>query len=166
MKKQAALITLTALFLASYAFSADQAAKQFNGSGEVVSSDPVYSRVTIKHKPIQGFVGGVETEFVVASPAILKEINRHDLVDFSFEDSKGNIQITKITKTGITAPKNDSLPIGQAVQDVLVGTGHVAKVVTSPIPAVNEVVSGAVGATTDSTEPVLEDAKPEIKKSF
>ena len=166
MKKSAFFIVLTALFLTAYAFSSEQPAKHFEGSGEVVSSDPVYSRVTIKHKPIQGFVGGGEAEFTVSSPSLLKEINRYDLVDFSFEDNKGDARITQITKTGVAAPKDDSLHVGQAVQGVLVSTGQVAKAVTAPIPAVNEVVGGAVGATTDTTEPILDDAKPEIKKSF
>ncbi len=166
MRKEAFFFTLTALFLTSYAFSGDSAPKQFEGSGEVVSSDPVYSRVTLKHKPIEGFVGGDETEFVVASPKLLKEINRHDLVEFTIEDKKGDVRITKITKTGVATPKRDSLPLGEAVQDVLVKTGQAASTVTAPIPGVGQVVSGAAGATTDTTEPILEQAKPEVKTRF
>lgn len=166
MKKLTPFISLTALLLTVYAFSADETLKKFTGSGEVTSVDPVYSRVTIQHKPIQGFVGGDETEFFVASQDLLKGINRYDLVDFSFEDKRGDVQITEITKTGVAAPKDDSIPLGRAVQGALVSTGEAAKTVTSPIPGVNEVVSGAFGATTDTTEPVLHDANPEVKQSF
>ncbi|OGW82513.1 MAG: hypothetical protein A3C47_04050 [Omnitrophica bacterium RIFCSPHIGHO2_02_FULL_51_18] len=162
MKKTVSFLTLTTLFLSGYVFSAET----LEGNGEVISSDPVYSRVTIKHKPIQGFVGGNETEFLVTSPGLLKGINRHDLVDFTLVDPKGDVRITKITKTGAAQPKDEAFAVGQAVQDVLVTAGQAAKAVTAPIPAVNQVVSGAVGAATDTTEPVLEDAGPEIKKSF
>lgn len=166
MIKKSVFLLLTALFLSTYAFCADQTPKQFEASGEVVSSDPVYSRVTIKHKPISGFVSDEQTEFVVHSPDLLKNINRYDLVDFSFEERNGDVQITKIMKTGATGPKDDSVPLGRAVQDVLVTTGQAAKAVTAPIPAVNQLVGGTVNATTDTTEPVLKDAKPEVKKSF
>ena len=166
MKKRTALISLTALFLTAYAFSSNESTKQYEGSGEVVSSDPVYSRVTIQHKSIKGFVGGDETEFVTATPGLLKGINRYDLVDFSFEDNRGNVEITKITKTGVAAPKEDSLPLGEAVQGVLTTTGEVAKAATAPIPAVGEAVSGAVGSSGDAPRPVAGESGPEVKRSF
>ena len=166
MKKMSVLLILTALVVTGYAFSADETSKRYSGHGEVTSSDPVYSRVTIRHKPIQGLISDGETEFTVPSPALLKQINRYNLVDFTFGYTQGDILIHTIVKTGVASPKDDPLPIGQAVQGALVSTGRAAKTMTSPIPAVNQVVENAVGATTDTTEPVLENAKPEIKKTF
>ena len=165
------LLTIAFIFiflLGSQVFlSAGEAHKHYEGSGEVLSVDPLYSRVTIKHGPIHGLAGDGDTEFFVTSVALLKNISKRDLVDFSVLEDRGNTLVDKITKTGVAPIKDDSLRVGQAVQDVLVATGEVAKVVTSPIAPAHEVVSGAVGATTGVTGVVLEDATlPSTKKEF
>ena len=138
----------------------------FESSGEVTSVDPLYSRITIKHPAIKGYSGDGEAEFFVSSPDLLKGISKGDLVTFSIADEKGDTWIDKISKTGVAPVKDESTPLGRAVQEVLVTTGEVAKTVSSPIAPAHEVVSGAVGATTQATDSVLHDATPEVKKKF
>ena len=167
MKKIYAVLALISLLFVNPVFSAEQTAKRFEGSGEVLSVDPMYGRITIRHGVIKGFLaGGDETEFVVTSSSILKDISKRDLVDFVIVEEKGDDQIEKITKTGQAPIKEEGLPIGRAVQGVLEATGEAAKTVTTPITPVHDVVSGAVGATTDTTGVVLDDANPDVKKNF
>ena len=167
MKKISSLVVFSMLLLTGSVFAAEMGKKTYEGSGEVVSVDSVYSRVTIKHAAIKGFVGGGggETEFFVSSPVLLKNISNRDLVDFTLLDEKGDVRIEKITKTGEASAKEDNSPLGEAVQGVLSATGEVAKAVTTPVTPAHEVVSGAVGATTDTTASVLKDA-PEVKQKF
>ena len=140
--------------------------KELSGSGEVLSVDPVYDRITIKHGPVKGLASYGETEFFVSSKDILKGVSTGDLIDFTLTDDKGDTRVSAISRTGHAPEKDDRLPVGQAVQDVLEATGEVAKTVTSPIAPAHEVMSGAVGATTDTTGAVLKDAKPEVKEKF
>ena len=154
------LISIPALLLA--------ASKEtlYQGSGEVTSVDPLYSRVTIQHGAIKNFEGDTETEFFVQSPDLLKGFAKRDLVDFTLVNEKGDVRIEKITKTGQAPLKDDSVPLGRAVQGALVSTGEAVKTVSSPIEPAHEVVSGAVGATTGATDTVLHDANPDVKKKF
>ncbi len=163
--KTATIALLTFAFLPSIVLAAPTE-KHYQGSGEVTSVDPLYSRITIKHGPIKNFVGDEETEFFVSSTDILKGIAKRDLVDFSLVDVKGDVRVEKITKTGEAPIKEEGLPLGQAVQGALVATGEAAKTVTSPITPAHEVVSGTVGATTGATDEVLRDANPDVKKKF
>lgn len=140
--------------------------KRYETKGEVTSADPLYGRVTIQHDAIKGFASAGQTEFSVESAALLKNIARGDLVNFTLVDQKGDVRVSQLVKTGVAPPKDDRLKVGQAVQDVLVATGEVAKTVTSPIPPAHGVVSGAVGATTDTTGAVLKDATTEVKQKF
>ncbi len=166
MKKNV-LISLFSLLLFMLLPLAVQAkTNTFDGKGEVVSADPLYGRITIKHDAIKGFAGDEETEFVVSSNDLLKGLGRRDLVDFTIEDKNGDVQIIKIMKTGQAPPVDDRLPVGKVVQDALVATGEAAKTVTTPIEPAHELVSGTMGATTDVTGSVLKDAKPEIKQKF
>jgi Cu/Ag efflux protein CusF len=159
---------LVSLFLLSSASGvfADSKKTEFKTGGEVVSVDPLYGRITLKHKAIQGFAGEGETEFFVSSNELLKGLSKRDLVDFTVIEKRGDTKVTEIKKTG-TAPEADNrLLVGKAVQDVLVATGEVAKTVSSPIEPAHQVVSGTVGATTEMTGSVLNDASPEVKKKF
>ena len=166
MKKCHAVL-LVSLVLALFCFSQSAFAqtKSFNGSGEVTSVDPLYSRVTIKHSAIKGFSGDTTTEFAVASADLLKNLSDRDLVAFTVTDNHGDVKIEKIIKTGVAA-EEEKTNLGTVAQDVLVGTGEVAKGVTQPLQPVHEVVSGAVGATTGATGSVLEGADGEGKTKF
>ena len=141
------------------------AAKRIEAKGEVTSVDPVYSSVTIKHGAIKGFAGDGSSDFTVVSADLLKAINKSDLVDFTLVDEKGDVRIEKIVRTGQAVPEKEP-GMGKVVQDVLVGTGEVAKGITSPIEPAHQVVSGAVGATTDATGSLLNDADTQVKKKF
>ena len=154
------------LFLIPSILLAASKETHFEGSGEVTSVDPLYSRVSIKHGAIKNFEGDTETEFFVQSPDLLKGITRRDLVSFTLVNDKGDVRIEKITKTGEAPLKDDSTPLGRVVQDALVATGEAAKTVSSPITPAHEVVSGTVGATTRVTDSVLHDANPDVKKKF
>lgn len=167
MKKAKVFFLLFFLTVCMQAWALDAQQKNYEGSGEVTSVDPLYSRVSIKHSPIKGFRGGPETEFFVSSSDILKTIHPRDLVDFTITEAKGEAMISKMTITGQAPIKDDRLQVGKAVQEVLVATGEVAKTVTGPLPPANQVVSGAVGATTDTTGSVLEEADgAELKTKF
>ena len=159
-------IFLMLILLSSGVSYAASHASRFESSGEVVSVDPLYNRITIKHPAIKGFSGDEATEFFAKTPAILKGISKNDLVDFTIVDEKGDTLIDKITRTGVAAPVDETLPLGRAIQDTLVATGEAAKTVTSPIMPAHDVVSGTVGATTDATDSVLHDANPDVKKKF
>ena len=139
---------------------------RYQGFGEVTSVDPLYSRVTIQHGAIKNFAGDAETEFFVRSIDLLKGIAKRDLVSFTLVNDKGDVRIEKLTKTGEAVLKEGSVPLGRVVQDALVATGEAAKAVSSPIAPAHEVVSGAVGATTEATDSVLHDANPNVKKKF
>ncbi len=169
MKKLLVLLLLiSALALqASPMFAADKI-KRYQGTGEVMSVDPLYGQITIKHREIKGFVaGGNETLFFVNSKDLLKNIHKKDLVDFSIVEVKGDAQIDRLMKTGVAPDKKEGTSIGDAVQGVLTATGEAAKAVTSPIQPAHDVVSGTVGATTDTTGSVLDNATlPETKKKF
>ncbi|HXV19084.1 MAG TPA: copper-binding protein [Candidatus Omnitrophota bacterium] len=132
--------------------------KHYKGEGEVLSVDPLYSRITIEHGAITDFAGDGETEFFVTDAKLLKEVSRRDLVEFTITEDKGEAFIDKITVVGVAEKKPEGLEVGKVVQDVLVGTGEVAKVVTSPIAPANEVVSGTVDATTGATDEMIGDA--------
>ena len=170
MKKNwasSSVLPAVSLFILVFFISSisEAAVKRFEGKGEVTSVDPVYSSVSIKHGAIKGFAGDGETVFTVASADFLKKINKRDLVDFSLVDDKGGVRIEKIERTG-QAPPEERGKMGQVFQDVLVGTGEIAKGITTPIAPAHEVVSGAVGATTDVTGAVLKDADNQVKTKF
>ncbi len=156
---------LPALLVLLSASALEARATRFEGSGEVVTVDPPYRRITIKHGVIKDFAGAEETEFAVASTDILKGLGRRDLVDFTVADEKGNVRIEKIAKTGV-APEEEGSKVGQVVQDVLVGTGEAAKTVTTPIAPAHDIMSGAVDATTGATGSVLENADTKVKTEF
>lgn len=141
------------------------AVKRIEAKGEVTSVDPVYSSVTIKHGAIKGFAGDGSTDFAVVSADLLKPIHKSDLVDFTLLEDKGDARIEKIVRTGQAVPEKEA-GVGKVVQDVLVGTGEIAKGITSPIEPAHQVVSGAVGVTTDATGSLLENADTQVKKKF
>lgn len=149
------------------AFAADNSqVKRFHGTGEVTSVDPMYSRITIQHDPISGFISDPVTEFSVKSPDLLKKISKSDLVSFDIEDNKGDVVIVKIERTGQAPAKQEGVLLGQAAQEVLEGAGQVVKTVASPIAPVGEVANATADATTNTTGSVLNEASPEFKKKF
>ncbi len=146
-------------------FAAEAQPKNYSAKGQVITVDPVYSQVTIHHGAIAGFSGEANTEFFAASGDMLKNIHTNDLVDFEFTDTKGDIKILKITKTGEALPEVEK-PLGTAVQEVLEGAGDVVKGVTEPIAPAHEVAGGVMDATTGATSNVLTDVSPEQKTKF
>ena len=141
------------------------APKRTESEGEVLSVDPMYSRVTIKHGTIKGFAGDSETDFVVTSSDLLKPINKGDLVAFTLVDNKGDVRIEKITRTGQAVHEKEP-GMGKVVQDVLVGTGEVAKGITTPIEPAHQLVSGTVDAATGATGSLLSEADNKVKTKF
>ncbi len=143
---------------------AKDSVRHFDGYGEVITVDPVYSQITIQHRAIKGLTGDGATEFYVSSPDLLKGIEKHDLVEFDLTETKGDLKIEKIEKTGEALPQESGIPLGQAVQDTLQGTGQVLKTVTSPLPAVSDAVGGAVDSTADAADPRIKDG--EVKQNI
>ena len=161
--KKTAVFTFISLFLTSATLHAAKDVRHFQASGEVVTVDPVYSQITIEHPAIRDFSSGGQTQFYVSSADLLKGLAKRDLVDFEFTDNKGDVKIDKITKTGMAPPKQEGIPVGQAVQGVLQGTGEVVKTVTSPIPPVSEALGGAVDSTASATDPKVKDGEVKQK---
>lgn len=163
--KKALLFAVWMVSFSALAPAALAKSSVYRGSGEVTSVDSPYGRLTIKHGAIKGYSGDGETEFGAKDSALLKDVQRRDLIDFELSDNNGDVRVTKITRTG-TAPEEERVGVGRVVQDVLVGTGEVAKTVTSPIPPAQGVVGGAFDATTTLTEPVLKNADVKSKQDF
>ena len=167
MKKNYTLFLLILLLFSACAFAQSQKIKHFDAKGEIMSVDPLYGRITIKHGPIKDFAGDAVTEFTVSAADILKGLATKDLVDFSVNDEKGDAQIEKITKTGVAAPAPGGIPIGAAARDVLLATGKTAEFVTSPIPPAQGLVQNTVGTITEGTGNAVEDVNvPEVKSKF
>ena len=147
------------------AHAAQSKMHQFHGTGGVLTVDPVYSQVTLRHKAIKDFSGDRDSEFFVKSPELLKGIEKGDLVEFDLTDTKGDVKIDKIQKTGVASPQSDTVPLGQAVHDVLQGTGNVVKGVTEPLPPAHEVARGATSIT-DATGDALKEGDSQLKTKF
>ena len=156
------VISLLSLVLPAYAASKSG---DFHGNGEVITVDPVYSQVTIRHGAIKDLSGDATTDFYVASPDMLKNIQKGDLVDFDLKDDKGDVRIMKLTKTGVAEAESEGSPLGQTVQGVLQGTGDMVRGVTHPLPLASE-VGNAVGDTTEATGDALKDTPTEAKTKF
>ncbi len=164
MKKFLILPILALVIFAASAQPASAKERRYSAKGEVVTVDPPYGRVTIRHGAIKGFAAAADTDFV-ASKEQLKPLERRDLVDFEFVEEGGDARIEKISVTGEAAPE-DKVRFGQVVQDALVGTGEVAKTITTPIAPVHGAVSSVAGATTDTTGAVLTDADSQVRSEF
>ncbi|MCG3176078.1 MAG: hypothetical protein MOGMAGMI_01017 [Candidatus Omnitrophica bacterium] len=160
MKSFLLIVTLLVGSLSATAYAAT-----YEGEGAVESADPLYARITIRHGNIKDFAGAGTTEFFVASPELLRNIARKDLIKFTVADDKGNVAVTAIEKTGVEPPAEPA-KLGQIIQETLQVTGDVAKGITEPLPPAHEVVSAAAGATTDATGAVLEGAAPDAKSEF
>lgn len=159
MKRTIVPAVLLLLFSASVALSAEKA-HHFDGKGEILSVDPLYSRVTIKHTAIKGFSGDGKSEFFVTKPELLKGISTRDLVSFSLADEKGDVRIDKIERTGVAEEHGDgTIKISEAARAVIGATGEVARGITQPITPVHEGVKNATGATENISDAVLEDRK-------
>ena len=167
MKKNLFLVILLSLFfLPSSHAEQNDAVQKFHGEGEVVSVDPVYSRVTINHSLIKDFAHDGETEFSVQSADSLKKISKSDLVSFEIEETKGDAQIVKIQRVGQAPTKEDHMPLGSAAQEVLEGAGSIVKTVASPIAPIGQVANAATDATTNTTGSILKDAESQVKTKF
>lgn len=155
-------------FLALSTMPVFAASKEISASGEVISADPLYKRVTIKHEAIKDFSEAGENEYTVASASLLDGLSRYDLVDFKLKtEGMGDAEITSITKTGQAEHEEEGLPIGPAVQGALESTAGAAKSLTEPIAPAHEIVSAATDATTNTTGTVLDDSRNlESKKKF
>lgn len=140
--------------------------REFQATGEVVTVDPVYGQITIRHGAIKDFSMAGETVFSVADRALLKDLSRGDLLDFHITDSKGDVEVDRLFKTGVATPRENDFPVGRVFQDVLEGTGEVVKGVTAPIAPVHDVAGGVVDATTGATGSALNEASPEQKTKF
>ena len=165
MKKATISLLFFLLLNVSYGHTAESA-RQFKGNGEVVTVDPVYSQITILHGAIKGFAQDSSTQFYVTDAAHLKNITKGDLVDFDLTDTKGDVKITKIMKTGVASPKENGIPIGQAVRETLQGTGQVLGAITSPLPPVSDAIHGAMNSTADVANPEITDGELKQKASF
>ena len=165
MKKVLLFSFISFLSIVLPATAAESKARQFHGTGEVLTVDPVYSQVTLRHKAIKDFSGDRDSEFFVKSADLLKSIEKGNLVEFDLTDTKGDVKIDKIQKTGVAPPKSEGVPLGQAVHDVLEDTGNVVKSVTEPLPPVHEVAKGATSVT-DATGDALQEGDPELKSKF
>ncbi len=163
--KKTVFFIFTFLFSALTLQAADSNLRHFKSNGQVVTVDPVYSQITIFHGAIKDFAGDGATEFYASDPELLKNIQKNDLVDFEFTDTKGDVKIDKITKTGVASPEKET-PFGTAVQETLEGAGNIVKGVTEPIAPVHEVTSGVADATTNATGSVLRDVPSEQKSKF
>ena len=147
--------------------AADTKIKNYDGEGEIVNVDPALRQVTIKHGVIKGYSEEAESEFMANDGEMLRGLSRHDFVHFTLREDKGHTELDQIAKIGEVEPEKEGIQIGQAVQDVVVATGEVAKAVTSPIEPVHGAVSDAMSGTQEVTGAVLEDATfPESKKKF
>lgn len=166
MKKGLLFSVISFLLFSGTAFAVDFKVREFEGSGEVVSVDSVYSQISIAHGSIKGFSGEDETIFSVSDKALLKGLSRRDLVEFHITDTRGNVHIDRLVKTGVAESEENGFPIGRAVQDVLEGTGEVVKGVTTPITPVHEVTTGVVDAATGTTGSALGDASTEQTAKF
>lgn len=147
MKK---ILSAAVLFLSTCSMLHAADPKVYKGSGEVLSADPAYGRITIRHKVIKGFAPADDSEFALSASTLIEKISSRDLVEFEVTDSSGDTRITKIEKVGEIEPPSKRFQVGEAVQGVLVATSEVAKGVTSPIPPVHDVISGATDGITNA----------------
>ena len=164
MKKAPFYLLLSILFISLPSHAANT--KTFQGNGEVVTVDPLYSRITIETGPIKGYSGGGRNEFVAASADLLKDLSARDLVEFEITEVNREAKIDKIKKTGVANEKDSGTPIGQAAQEILNGAGNAVKTVTSPIPAIHDTVGEAVGTATEGTGNLVKDVKSDAKRDF
>jgi Cu/Ag efflux protein CusF len=158
-----AVFAFLAFFLTSPMLHAAEAVRHFQASGEVRTVDPVYSQVTIEHGVIKGLAHDGVTEFYVTDPAMLKGISTGDLVDFEITDTKGDVKIDRILKTGTAPPREEGIPVGEALQQTFQGVGDIAGAVTAPIPPVSESIGGATRSTVESTDPRIQDGEVKQK---
>ena len=165
MKKVLLFFFISFLSIVLPLSAAESKIRQFHGSGEVLTVDPVYSQVTLRHKAIKDFSGDRASEFFVESQDMLKGIEKGDLVEFDLTDTKGDVKIDKIEKTGVAQSKSEDVPLGRAAHDVLEGAGNIVKGVTEPLPPAHEVAKGATSVT-DATGDALQSGDPELKSRF
>ena len=161
--KKTTIFAFLLFFLTPTTLRAAEAVRHFNGSGEVRTVDPVYSQITIEHRAIKGLAGDGVTEFYVSNAGILKGIVTNDLVDFEVTDTKGDVRITKITKTGTAPPREEGVAVGEALQQTIQGVGGAAQAVTSPIAPVSEAIGGASQTAAANTEPRIKDGEVKQK---
>ena len=151
--KKTAIFAFLLFFLTPTMLRAADANRSFKGSGEVRTVDPVYSQVTIEHHAIKGLAGDGVTEFYVSDPGLVKGVATSDLVEFDVSDTKGDIKITKITKTGVAPPREEGIPVGEALQAV-----------TAPLAPVSEAIGGAAeSAATPGSDPRIKDGEVKQK---
>ena len=162
MKKTTALVLFLLLLNLSNSYAADST-RHFEGYGEVLSVDPISSQITIQHRAIKGLEGSGDTQFYVSDAAMLKGIEKHDLVEFDLVEIKGDLKIEKLEKTGVALPREEGIPLGQAVHDTIQGTGQVLKTVTSPLPAVSDAVGGASDSAASAADPRIQDGEVKQK---
>ena len=76
MKKVFIFTGLISMMMIQILFAADTAPKKYTSSGQVITVDPVYSQLTIRHGAIKGFAGDADTEFYAASADLIKNIQK------------------------------------------------------------------------------------------
>ena len=163
MKKTAISVLFLLIFNISLCHAGERV-RHFDAYGEVLSVDPISSQFTVRHRGIKGLEGSGDTQFYVTDAAMLKGIEKHNLVELDLVETRGDLKVEKITVTGQALPQEEGVPLGQAVQDTLQGTGQVLKTLTSPLPAVSDAVGGAADSTADAADPRIKDG--EVKQTI
>jgi Cu/Ag efflux protein CusF len=164
MRKIFSSAVLFLLLFSSFSYAGES--KTVKASGEVVTVDPLYSKITLETGAILGFSGGGKAEFEVASKELLSGLSARDIIEFEISGARGEAKITAIKKMGQAPVKDNSTAIGKVMQDVLTGTGEVVKTVTSPIPPVRDTLGEAVGTATEGTGNLVSEAKSDLKRDF
>ena len=167
MKKPVGLLVVFIL-MACVSVFASESHKAYQGSGEVLSVEPLYSRITIRHGKIKGLSGGPESDFLSVSALLLKDVEKRDLVEFTLEEDRGDLRLVKITKIGQAQPKEESSEVDDALHGVLDATNRVAQGVTAPLPPAQRLVKGTLGAASDTTEGAVDvsEGNPQVKRKF
>jgi len=94
MKKMISIVAATTFMLVT-ASNAQDVAK-----GEVKKIDEAAGKITLKHGPIKnlGMDEGMTMVFRVKEPAMLKQVNVGEKVEFEAESASSGITITKLQK--------------------------------------------------------------------
>lgn len=72
--------------------------KYFCGKGEIISVDEDKSGVTIKHQPIEGFMGAMTMHFKTEDAEVAKGIKPGDFVRFTIKDTAEKTRLVFIEK--------------------------------------------------------------------
>ena len=97
------LILISLFLMPRFSFAVEEP-KIFHSYGVVTAVDPIFYRITIKHKPIKGFPSEETSVFIVATKSLIDGIAPRDIVHFSISDQHGDVRLIEIKKTATTPP--------------------------------------------------------------